>query len=165
VLLLFVLLIGLGVLAYLQTPLGGMIKDILGISGTTTGTNNGNGTTVADTTKPVISSIVQPTAPDTLGPISASIGWKTDELSSSQVEYGTTATYGKLEPAQPDTDPTVLGTDGKPLYAGVIDHSVVLTGLLPNTTYHYRVKSKDAAGNQAISEEDQTFTTTEVGGT
>jgi hypothetical protein len=152
VLLLFVLLIGLGVLAYLQTPLGGMIKDILGISGTTTGTNNN---TTADTTKPVISSIVQPTSPDTLGPISASILWHTDEFASTQVQYGTTATYGSLEPAQPADDPT----GGASL--GVIDHSVVLTSLLPNTTYHYRVKSKDAAGNEAISE-DQTFTTTSV---
>jgi phosphodiesterase/alkaline phosphatase D-like protein len=146
VLLLFVLLIGLGVLAYLQTPLGSMVKDILGISGTTTGNTT-------DTTKPVISSIVQPASPDTLGPTSASIGWKTDELASTQVEYGTTATYGKLEPAQPANDPT----GGASL--GVIDHSVVLTGLQPNTTYTYRVKSKDAAGNEAVSE-DNTFTTT-----
>ena len=123
-----------------------MVKDILGISGTTTGTTT-------DTTKPVISSIVQPTSPDTLGPTSASIGWQTDELSSTQVEYGTTATYDKLEPAQPADDPT----GGASL--GVIDHSVVLTGLQPNTTYHYRVKSKDAAGNEAISD-DNTFTTT-----
>lgn len=123
-----------------------MVKDILGISGTTTGNTT-------DTTKPVISSIVQPASPDTLGPTSASIGWKTDELASTQVEYGTTATYGKLEPAQPANDPT----GGASL--GVIDHSVVLTGLQPNTTYTYKVKSKDAAGNEAVSE-DNTFTTT-----
>jgi phosphodiesterase/alkaline phosphatase D-like protein len=130
-----------------------MVKDILGISGITTGT------TANDKTKPVISSIIQPTSPDTLQPTKARIGWKTDELSSSQVEYGTTPTYDKLEPAQPDTDPTALGTDGKPLFAGVIDHAVLLTGLQPNTTYHYRVKSKDKAANEAISD-DKTFTTT-----
>ena len=155
VLLLFILLIGLGVLAYFKTPLGSTINSILGISGTTTDTNNN---TAADTTLPVISSIVQPTSPDTLGPTSASILWKTDELSSSQVEYGTSEAYGTLKPTPPDTDPTVRGTDGKSLSAGVIDHSVVLTGLQPNTTYNYRVKSKDAAGNEAISQ-DKTFTT------
>jgi hypothetical protein len=151
VLLLFVLLIGMGVLAYLQTPLGGIVKDILGISGTNIGTNNNN--TSVDTTKPVISSIIQPTAPDTLGPVSASIGWKTDELSSSQVEYGLPGTYGTLEPPQPADDPS----SGQSL--GVTDHAVVLEDLQPNTTYHYRVKSKDAAGNVAVSG-DQTFTTT-----
>lgn len=30
-------------------------------------------------------------------------------------------------------------------------HSVELTGLTQNTTYHYRVRSKDAAGNEAES--------------
>jgi hypothetical protein len=123
-----------------------MVKDILGISGTTTGT------TTNDKTKPVISSIIQPTSPDTLGPTSASIGWKTDELASTQVEYGTTASYGKLEPDPPADDPT----GGASL--GVIDHGVVLKGLQPNTTYNYRVKSKDAAGNEAVSD-DKTFTT------
>jgi hypothetical protein len=147
VLLLFILLIGLGVLAYLQTPLGSMVKDILGISGTTTGT------TTNDKTKPVISSIIQPTSPDTLGPTSASIGWQTDELASTQVEYGTTASYGKLEPDPPADDPTG-GTS-----LGVIDHAVVLKGLQPNTPYYYRVKSKDKAANEAISD-DKTFTTT-----
>ena len=39
-------------------------------------------------------------------------------------------------------------------------HSVVLTGLQPNTEYHYRVKSKDKAGNLAVSD-DKTFTTSE----
>jgi hypothetical protein len=155
VLLLFILLIGMGVLAYLQTPLGGIVKDILGISGTTTTTGTN---TVADTTKPVISSIIQPTAPDTLGPVSASIGWKTDKLASSQVEYGLANTYGTLEPAQPADDPS----SGKSL--GVTDHAVVLKGLQPNTTYHYRVKSKDATGNEAVSD-DNTFTTTSASST
>jgi hypothetical protein len=38
-------------------------------------------------------------------------------------------------------------------------HSRVLTVLSPSTLYHYRVKSKDAAGNLATSG-DYTFTTT-----
>jgi hypothetical protein len=142
VLLLFILLIGLGVLAYLQTPLGSMVKDILGISGTTTGTTT-------DTTKPAITFPVQPT----VGPTSARIDWATDEAASTQVEYGISNTYGTLEPAQPADDPT----SGQS--AGIVTHSVVLTGLQPNTTYHYRVKSKDKAGNEAVSS-DKTFMTT-----
>ena len=40
----------------------------------------------------------------------------------------------------------------------VTTHSQTLNGLKPNTTYHFRVKSTDAAGNPAVSE-DYTFTT------
>ena len=142
VLLLFILLIGLGVLAYLQTPLGSMVKDILGISGSTTGNTT-------DTTKPVITFPVAPT----VGPTSVSINWTTDEPSSTQVEYGTSNTYGKSEPTQPADDPT----GGASL--GVITHAVVLSGLQPNTTYYYKVKSMDKAANEAVSS-DKTFMTT-----
>jgi hypothetical protein len=41
----------------------------------------------------------------------------------------------------------------------VTSHSVSLSGLAASATYHYRVRSKDAAGNLASSG-DQTFTTT-----
>ena len=40
----------------------------------------------------------------------------------------------------------------------VLDHSVSLTGLLPETTYHFRVLSRDGFGNFAMSG-DFTFTT------
>jgi hypothetical protein len=45
----------------------------------------------------------------------------------------------------------------QPLYADVT-HSKTLTGLLPGHTYHYRVKTKNAAGAEYISG-DYTFTT------
>ena len=140
-LLLFVLLIGLGVLAYLQTPLGSMVKDILGISGTTTGNTT-------DTTKPVITGAA---ANVVAGGVV--ITRKTDELSSSQVEYGKTNTYGTLAPAQPQDDPT--GTQS----IGVTDHSVTISAatLEKGVTYHFRVKSKNKAG-EAVSG-DGTFTT------
>jgi hypothetical protein len=149
--LLIILLIGLGGLVYWQFG-----DQLLGFFSSSTGDG---GSTAADTTKPVISFPISPT----VGATSASINWTTDELSSSQVEYGINVTYGTLQPALPDTDPTVLGSDGKAKYAGVIDHSVVLTGLQPETTYHYRVRSKDKAGNEQISS-DKTFTTTAVEG-
>ena len=106
-----------------------------------TGVTNASFTlTAADTTAPVI----------TLGPTTssitssgASITWTTDEQSTSQVEYGTTISYGTLTPL----DSTL-----------VTSHSVSLSSLSPNTTYHYRVRSKDAAGNEVVSS-DIVFTT------
>ena len=136
--LLIVLLIGLGGLIYWQ--FGDTIMGFLSTSGTSTPT--------VDTVKPTISNITA-----VAGATSAAIRWQTNEPSSSQVEYGTTDSYGSVEPAVPADDPT----GGESL--GVVDHVVNLTGLEPETTYHYRVKSKDKAGNEAVSE-DKTFTTT-----
>jgi hypothetical protein len=59
------------------------------------------------------------------------------------VEYGTTTLYGNST----GVDPTL-----------VTAHSAALIGLKTGTTYHYRVTSKDAAGNPATSG-DLTFTT------
>ncbi|MCL6518213.1 MAG: family 10 glycosylhydrolase [Armatimonadetes bacterium] len=73
----------------------------------------------------------------------AQILWDTDEASTSQVEYGPTSTYGYQT------------TENMTL---VTSHTVQLTGLTPSTTYHYRVKSKDGANNQAVSG-DYTFVT------
>ena len=148
VLLLFILLMGMGVLAYLQTPLGTFVKELIGIS-----SNSGGNTTdtTPDTTKPVITFPLSPAVAAT----TARIDWTTDEPSSSQVEYGTTTTYGSLQPTTLTDDPTT----GESL--GVVTHSIVLSGLQPNTPYHYRVKSIDKAGNMAISD-DRTFTTTEA---
>jgi len=92
-----------------------------------------------DTTPPVISGV-------TAGSITtsgASVSWTTDEASDSQVDYGLTSTYGSSTPL----DSTL-----------VVAHSVSLTGLTAGTTYHYHVKSRDAAGNLATSS-DFMFTT------
>jgi hypothetical protein len=146
VILLIILLIGLGGLVYWQFG-----DQLLEFFNSSTGSGNSN---VVDTTKPVITFTEQPT----VGATSASIIWTTDELASSQVEWGTSNSYGTLTPDPPDVDPT----SGQ--YLGVIDHSVVLSGLQPDTTYHYRVRSKDAAGNESISS-DKTFTTVSTEGT
>src|SRR5439155_19183205 len=74
---------------------------------------------------------------------SATISWTTDETSDSQVEYGTTSAYGSV---------TALNA------SFVTAHSQALNGLLASTVYHYRVKSRDAAGNLATTA-DVTFTT------
>jgi len=137
ILLLLVLLIGLGVLTYMYTPIGDTIKDLLG---TATGGTGGTGSSL-DIIKPAISNVTA-----TPGQTSALITWATNEPSSSQVEYGTNKNQTLLSPAQPADDPSQGAS------AGVVTHSVTLTGLTPsspagNIQYYYRVKSKDAAGD------------------
>ncbi len=92
-----------------------------------------------DTTPPVISSV----ASANITSSSASVSWTTNEASDTQVEYGTSTSYGSS--TQVNASMTT-------------SHSAQLSGLSANTLYHYRVKSKDAAGNLAASS-DQTFTT------
>lgn len=73
------------------------------------------------------------------------ITWYTNFLGSSFVEYGLTDSYGREE-----------GTSDL-----VNNHEVTITGLLANTTYHYRVKSVDKDGHIYVSP-DNTFTTSSV---
>jgi len=74
---------------------------------------------------------------------SAVISWQTNKASDQQVLYGTTATYEMSTLLDPNL---------------TLSHSQTLTNLLPETTYHYRVKSSDAGGSVAQSA-DLTFTT------
>ncbi|MGH7196419.1 MAG: fibronectin type III domain-containing protein [Candidatus Saccharimonadales bacterium] len=96
-------------------------------------------TATPDTTAPVISNV----ASNNVTATGATITWNTNEVSDSQVEYGTTTAYGQSTP---------------PNATMVADHSASLSGLQPGTTYHYRVLSRDGAGNVATST-DETFTT------
>jgi len=66
----------------------------------------------------------------------AQINWQTNEPADSQVEYGLTKLYGKT--SKRDSIPVTL-------------HKIMLGQLQANATYHYRVRSKDAAGNLALS--------------
>src|SRR5580700_7738342 len=66
----------------------------------------------------------------------AVINWTTDVAATSQVEYGTTTSYGTL---------TTLNS------SLVTSHSVTLSGLASGTLYHYRVHSKNASGMESIS--------------
>ncbi len=92
-----------------------------------------------DKTAPVITAVTA----TSIASSSATITWTTNEAANSQVEYGTSASYG----SSTMLDATLSTT-----------HSQGLSGLTANTQYHYRVKSSDAAGNPAISS-DYTFTT------
>ena len=76
---------------------------------------------------------------------SAEITWKTDEPATSQVSYGTSVGYGTLQPSQTDTTLAQF-------------HDVILYGLAPQTTFHYKLISRDADGNERSSP-DATFAT------
>lgn len=64
------------------------------------------------------------------------LAWTTNEPADTQVEYGITTAYGSS---------TLLDT------ALVTSHLVYLADLLPGTTYHYRLVSRDGAGNVMMS--------------
>ncbi len=96
----------------------------------------------SDVTAPTISVV----AATNITENSALVSWTTNESSSTQINYGTTTSYS-------------LSTTLVP--ALVTAHQQTLTGLSPSTTYHYRVRSRDAAGNEAVSG-DYVFTTSDV---
>jgi phosphodiesterase/alkaline phosphatase D-like protein len=93
----------------------------------------------ADKTAPVISSVKA----SSISAVGAIISWATNEASDSQVEYGTSTAYKSSTPL---------------ISAMVTSHSASLSGLQARKLYHYRIKSRDAAGNLATSA-DFTFTT------
>lgn len=88
--------------------------------------------TPSDTTPPQIIGVTVASIADT----SVVVTWSTDEAATSQVEYGLTSTYG--------SSTTVASTL-------VVSHSQTVAGLVPGTTYFYRVRSTDGAGNTALS--------------
>lgn len=92
-----------------------------------------------DVAPPVISNLVGSNTTQT----GTLITWNTDESSDTQVEYGLTASYGSAT-----TLNSALSTT----------HSATLSSLSPATLYHFRVKSRDALGNLATTQ-DFTFTT------
>src|SRR5439155_952627 len=95
--------------------------------------------TTRDITPPIISGV----AITSIAATNATIQWTTDEGADTQVEYGSTATYGSTTPLNPTL---------------VTAHTAPISGLTASTTYHYRVRSTDASGNLALSS-DSTFTT------
>lgn len=92
----------------------------------------------SDTTDPVISNIeVRP------GLTSAIVSWETDEPTTGRVDYGPTDSYS-------------FGHVDDPEWG--IKHSVLLTGLNTNSTYHYEISATDTSSNTGNSG-DKTFKT------
>jgi Bacterial Ig domain len=67
----------------------------------------------------------------------ARISWTTDEASDTQVEYGRWS-YRNRTPLDRSL---------------VTSHSQLLSSLAPHTWYHFRIRSRDAAGNLGVSRE------------
>src|SRR5439155_1232594 len=92
----------------------------------------------------LVAKIVTDNVPPTISGVSAfgmtasgaTITWTTNEVSDSQVEYGTSTAYGASSPLKASLVPS---------------HNVTLTGLSPTTLYHYQVKSRDPGGNLTYS--------------
>jgi len=102
-------------------------------------------TIVLDTTKPTISGA---TASNVSGS-AALITWTTNEPATSQVQFGLTTAFGSTTPLDPSL---------------VTSHQVTISGLNPQTSYYYRARSKDAAGNERLGT-TLTFTTASVADT
>lgn len=78
-----------------------------------------------------------------VGQNGATVTWSTDEPADSQVEYGSSSSYGMATARN-----TTLSST----------HTVVISGLDASATYHFRAVSRDGSGNVGYSA-DQTFTT------
>ncbi len=106
----------------------------------------------SDLTSPSISNVQSVS----VGTQSATIIWETDEPSDSSVDY-ITVSGGDFTSAPGVSIATMADTP-----AGLGRHEVVLTGLNPNTTYYFQVRSADPESNQAVSKQGvngYTFTT------
>ena len=76
--------------------------------------------------------------------VSAIVTWTTDKPATSQVLYGLDKSASNSTPA-----------DSKL----ITSHTVRVSGLQPNSTYYYRIKSADADGNTATMDPPDVFIT------
>jgi hypothetical protein len=93
--------------------------------------SGGGDFTAPNVTNIVVSNITTTTATFT---------WTTDELSDSTIGYSTNTSYSN------EVGSISMGTS----------HSIVLSNLVPNTSYYYRVISADALNNKSIIEDSST---------
>jgi hypothetical protein len=116
---------------------GGTFTVVAGVAGGQTKATTVSPSVAKDQKNPTITNVNV----ISVSTISATISWTTDEVADSQVEYG----------LQPDkyflslTDPNLT-----------LDHTVKVEGpaLTLGTLYHFRVKSRDAAGNEGVSNDN-----------
>ncbi len=148
VFLLVILLAGLGGFGYWAYTQG-YLKSLpflkFGSDNTTTSTTTGP----KDTTPPAINNI----RTGAVALQEASILWDTDDLSSSQVEWGPKGSFGNKTDIEYDPS---TGTS-----LGVVTHGVIIKGLVATTDYQYRVISKNKDGLETISDVNYFTTPTE----
>ena len=78
----------------------------------------------------------------------AVVSWTTDVPGTSRVDYGETAFYEDGSESKDDL---------------VTQHKLTLTGLKPETFYHFQIESRDEDGNSVLSD-DLTFSTSSSSG-
>ncbi|MDZ7267345.1 MAG: T9SS type A sorting domain-containing protein [candidate division KSB1 bacterium] len=81
-----------------------------------------------------------------IGPVTANaatLAWRTNKAAQTQIEYGTTAAYGQQTPWTS---------------AFLTRHEITLSGLTPDTRYHFRLRNRDRQGNE-VNSADSVFTT------
>lgn len=101
----------------------------------------------ATPSQPAISRIAADSVGPTIATLQAQIN-PNEADTTYRFEYGTTSAYGNGVP----TDPTDIGSG-----ASGVPVTTPLTGLQPDTTYHYRVIATNSHGTTTT--EDQTFST------
>ncbi|MDD5311575.1 MAG: redoxin domain-containing protein [Dehalococcoidia bacterium] len=87
---------------------------------------------------PVLSNISA--VPDSSG--KATISWSTDIPSNGKVLYGNTDSYGVTAPGE----------------NGTLNQSVILSGLNPATTYHFKIVATDDEGREIAASQDNILT-------
>ncbi len=112
-------------------------------AGTAVLSGNHEFTTLSHSTPVVAAANVSSVASSNITETAATITWSTDKAATSQVQFGLSSGYGEWSAFS-----SSMATS----------HSVNLTGLTANTTYHFRVNSIDEVSNETFSE-DYTFTT------
>ncbi|MCK4736286.1 MAG: fibronectin type III domain-containing protein [Methanophagales archaeon] len=95
---------------------------------------------INDTTSPLITNVTVTNITNN----SATITWNTDEIANSVVNYG---------------DESVIYTEIESDSLFVMNHTITLTQLSPETNYYFVVNSTDRSGNSAESLQSR-FTTT-----
>ena len=104
-----------------------------------------------DTTPPTISNLSHNPSSS-----SAVISWNTNESATSRVFYDTVSRPGDTDGSQ------YAQASANDLTADNTSHSITLTSLTSSTTYYYKIRSADAAGNATFSSQ-QSFLTTAPG--
>jgi hypothetical protein len=113
------------------------------LSVTFTPTDGANYTTASKAVAiTIVPLVISSAAASTVTATSATITWTTSAAASSRVDYGGTAASDRV------------AVDGTLVTA----HRLLLTGLIPSTTYHYRITSQNGAG-ASVSTDDLAFAT------
>jgi len=92
--------------------------------------SSGKGKPIKDTSAPIVSNVLISNITST----SLTISWNTNEQSTCILEYGISTNYGQSE-----------------VSSQASSHSIILSSLLPNTSYNFRIVATDLSGNTSYS--------------